>query len=73
MNVHSGSDEIHEAAKAGDLKKVKVLLKGNPELVFSKDKHASTPLHKAAFFDRKEVAKVLLANKAEVTAKDGLG
>jgi len=27
-------DEIHEAAKNGDLEKVKALLKGNPDLVF---------------------------------------
>ena len=29
--------EIHDAAKAGDLEKVKALLKDNPDLVFSKD------------------------------------
>ena len=29
--------EIHDAAKAGDLEKVKAVLKDNPDLVFSKD------------------------------------
>ena len=29
--------EIHDAAKNGDLEKVKALIKANPDLVFSKD------------------------------------
>ena len=37
--------EIHDAAKDGDLEKVKALLKDNPDLVFSKDNDGATPLH----------------------------
>ena len=37
--------EIHEAAKGGDLEKVKALLKANPDLVSSKDQAGATPLH----------------------------
>ena len=41
--------EIHDAAKDGDLEKVKALLQSNPDLVFSKDdKYGATPLHWAA-------------------------
>ena len=40
--------EIHDAAKAGDLAKVKTLLKDNPDLVFSKDSYGRTPLHLVA-------------------------
>jgi ankyrin repeat protein len=39
--------EIHEAAKAGDVEKVKALLKENPKLVDERDTHRFTPLHSA--------------------------
>jgi ankyrin repeat protein len=67
-------DEIHDAAMAGDVGKVEALLKHDPDLVFSTNYGANnkgwTPLHVAALFDRTNVAKVLLANKADVDAKD---
>jgi ankyrin repeat protein len=66
---------IHEAVKAGDLETVKALLKENPDLVFSEDKgtHCWTPLHRAAAYGHKNLAELLLANKAEVNAKDNKG
>ncbi len=61
---------IHDAVRAGDLDKVKALVKESPDLVSSKDeKYGQTPLHVAAFNDRKDVAEFLLANKADVNAK----
>jgi ankyrin repeat protein len=66
-------DEIHDAAKKGDLGKGKALIKGNPDLVASKDNVGRTPLHLAASFGHKEVAELLLTNKAEVNAKAKLG
>jgi hypothetical protein len=61
---------IHEAVRDGDIKKVELLLKGQPDLVASKDEqYGQTPLHIAAFNDRVDVAKLLLANKADVNAK----
>jgi ankyrin repeat protein len=65
--------QIHDAAAAGDLAKVKALLKDNPDLVFSKNTNGWTPLHIVAFEGHKAVAEVLLANKAEVNAKDNKG
>jgi len=68
--------EIHVAAQAGDLAKVKALLKANPDLVNGKfnDKSAyfdgGTPLLYAACFGRKDIAEFLLANKADPNAKD---
>ena len=61
--------EIHYAAKAGDLEKVKALLKENPNLVFSKDGKGQTPLLLAVKFDHRDVAAFLLANKADVNSK----
>jgi ankyrin repeat protein len=65
--------EIDDAAASGDLAKVKVLLKDNANLVFSKDEIGRTPLHAAAVRGRKDVAELLLANKADVNAKDSNG
>jgi hypothetical protein len=65
---------IDEAARDGDLAKVKLLLKDHPDLVSSKDeKYGQTPLHIAAFNDHLDVAKLLLANKADVNAKANNG
>ena len=50
------------------MEKVKALLKENPDLVFSIDKDGSTPLHCAAFYGHKDVAELLLVNKADVNA-----
>jgi cytohesin len=61
--------EIHDAAKSGDLEKVKALLKDKPNLVFSKDKKGDTPLLVAVKFGHKDVAAFLLAHKANVNAK----
>ncbi|MFZ1084015.1 MAG: ankyrin repeat domain-containing protein [Terracidiphilus sp.] len=61
---------IHDAARAGDLAKVKALVKADPSLVSSKDdQYGQTPLHIAAFNDHKDVAEFLLASKADVNAK----
>ena len=68
--------EIHAAAKTGDLEKVKALLKDNPELVYSRTTNSSwnyTPLHFATHWRHKEVAELLLANKAEVNATNSAG
>ena len=66
--------EIHDAARNGDLEKVKTLVKDNPSLVFSKDNaNGGTPLHWATANDHKEVVQFLLANNADVNAKDNAG
>jgi ankyrin repeat protein len=62
--------EIHDAAKRGDLEKVKALLKANPNWVSRKDPDGMTPLHKAAGAGVKDVVELLLAKGAEVNAKD---
>jgi ankyrin repeat protein len=70
---HAFCGEVHDAARGGDLEKVKALLKNSPELVFSKDAMGATPLHYAAQYGHKAMAEMLLANKAEVNAKDNFG
>ena len=67
--------EIHEAAKVGDLEKVKALLKDNPELVSNRNTIYLnyTPLHYATHWGHKDVAELLLANKADVNATNSDG
>ena len=64
---------VQDAAGAGDLKKVKALLKDNPDLVFSKIHCGWTALYFAARNGQKEVAEFLLANKADLNVKDCIG
>jgi TonB family protein len=64
---------IHDAAKEGNLAKVKALLKHNRKMVSSKDNNGSTPLHLAAWNGHKDIVELLLANKADVNAKDTMG
>lgn len=68
---HAG--EIHDAAAKGDLEKVASLLKGNPDLVSSKDTNGWTPLNRAAKNGRKNIAELLLTYKADVNAPDNDG
>jgi Ankyrin repeats (3 copies)/Ankyrin repeats (many copies) len=62
--------EIHEAVQKGEFAKVQILLKNNPDVVLSKeDQFGWTPLHCAAAGGHKDIAELLLANKADVNAK----
>ena len=67
------STDLHDAARRGDLEKVKELLRDDPDLVFSKDGCDGTPLHAAAEGGHKNVVDLLLASKAEINAKDKYG
>jgi len=93
LRQHGGlpGTTIHEAAQRGDSTIVKVWLRANPDLVFSKDQEGSTPLiiaaregfkfgemHLVDFADAfqeryKRVVELLLANHADVNAKDKQG
>jgi ankyrin repeat protein len=65
--------EIHNAAKAGNLEKIKALLKANPDLVNSKDRGGEVPLHWAIEKGNKEVVELLITCKADVNAKNERG
>jgi ankyrin repeat protein len=52
--------EIHEAAKNGNLEKLKALLDKNPELLYVKDELGKTPLHWATGRGQPEAMKLLL-------------
>jgi uncharacterized protein len=62
--------EIHDAAKSGDLARVKSMLLANPNLALSMGSYDWTPLHYAAYNGDRAMAELLLANGADVNAKD---
>jgi Ankyrin repeats (3 copies)/Ankyrin repeat len=61
--------EIHDAARRGDLVEAKALLKESPDLVFSKE-DGQTPLLMAAAHGHKDVAELLLSDRAVVNEVD---
>jgi len=64
---------IHDAAKRGDLDKVKYLLEEKPEWINLKNEYDLTPLHSAADGGSKEVAELLIEKGADVNAKNKYG
>jgi len=66
-------NEIHEAAKSGDLAKVQALIEKTPELALVKDETGRTPLHWACRGVHIEVLKYLVGRGADVNARDDDG
>ena len=62
--------EIHDAAKAGDLERVKKIVQADREQVNATGEKLPTPLHVAAWWGQKAVAEFLIAKGADVNAKD---
>ena len=67
------ADEIHEAAKQGNLEKVRSLVDKDPALVAAKDKGGATPLHWAAYSGNVDIVRFLLDKGAAIDAKDVRG
>ncbi|XP_016651019.1 PREDICTED: serine/threonine-protein phosphatase 6 regulatory ankyrin repeat subunit A [Prunus mume] len=71
----SWSQNLHTAARSGDLTAVQSILSSNPLAVNSRDKHSRTPLHLAAWSGQTEVVNFLCSHKADVgaAAMDDMG
>lgn len=67
------ADEIHRAARYGDLGKIKSLLAEKPELLNLQDGFGSTALHWAAMRGWREMFDFLIAKGADVTIKERHG
>ena len=65
--------EIHQAAQAGDLVKIRELLEKDPALVNAKDENGRTPLHWAARAGNLEVLRYLVDKGADPNALDNNG
>lgn len=64
---------MHDAARKGDLNKIKALLQQDPKLVNDKDNKGDTPLHIAALHAQVQAVQVLLDAGADVNAKNNYG
>ncbi|HTR86981.1 MAG TPA: ankyrin repeat domain-containing protein [Reyranella sp.] len=65
---------VFDAAKNGNLRTIKALVKRNPGLVSIKDEQrGATPLFWAAFHGHKDVVEFLLASGADVNVKEAHG
>jgi|SRR2546422_2383792 len=64
---------IHNAARMGDVARVRDLLDKNPSLVNARDKKGNTPLHCAITYFELGVVEELLARGADVNATDSNG
>lgn len=62
------AEDIHEAAKTGDLQQLKQFLGKNPSLVNSTDKDRMTPLHHAIDSGHLEAADLLIGSGADIDA-----
>lgn len=71
LRRYGGRDDVHSAAKRGDLASVEALVKADPNAVFTRTRDGSTPLHRAAHWG--DVVRFLLASGAEVGARDEHG
>ncbi len=70
----SESGGIHDAAKKGDLEKVKSILAGNPNLANLRDlKFDASPLLYAVFHGHREIVEILLDSGADPNAQNSAG
>jgi len=72
-NPMSGGSELYEAARDGNLKKVKKILKEGKVQINKKDNHGNTALIMASREGRIKVVKYLLANGANINEKNNYG
>ncbi|KAF5938811.1 hypothetical protein HYC85_023070 [Camellia sinensis] len=69
------AEDLHTAARSGDLVAVQSICSSNPLAINSRDKHSRTPLHLAAWSGQAQVVSYLCKNKADVgaAAMDDMG
>jgi len=65
--------EIHRAAAQGELEKIKLKLNQNSGLISSLDSQRNTLLHLGARYGHTEIVKFLIANRADINARDEAG
>jgi ankyrin repeat protein len=60
------ADNIHEAAKKGDIEGIQKILDRNPEFLDAPDKSGFTPLHWAVIFGKKNMIEYLIGKGADI-------
>lgn len=66
----AGADPVHDAARKGDMTRLKALVEADPSVVSSVDKMGKTPLHIAAASNQLDAAAFLIGHGVDVSAKD---
>ncbi|XP_057521336.1 uncharacterized protein LOC130801490 [Amaranthus tricolor] len=64
----SKDDDIHSAARNGDVNAIELIVSCNPLATNSRDKHSRTPLHLAAWAGHANAVSCLCKHKADVGA-----
>jgi len=65
--------EIHQAALAGDLDKVKLMLSQDATRINAQDKYGNVPIHLAAFKGHEDIVELLIGNGSDVNTKNKFG
>ena len=68
--IAASADEIHEAAKDGNIAKIKSILKKTPDAINKRDTDYKTPLHYAFINKNKPLVIFLINNGANVNIED---
>ena len=68
--VHAATTPTHEAAEAGDTKRLEALLDKDPDLINAKNDSGIQPLHMAAWEGHDEAVTLLLDRGANIAARD---
>ncbi len=63
-------DDIHEAARSGDIERLESLLEQNPSLIDARDEERHTPLHSAAMAGQIDAVMFLLERGADPEARN---
>lgn len=71
--LESRNEQVDLAMRFGDVETLQALFSKHPELAYSVDPAGNTPLHKAAYYGESSIVRLLLADKADVEAKDNDG
>jgi ankyrin repeat protein len=66
----SASENLIEAAKQGDLERVKGILETDGRLANVRDEAGATPLHYAAIHGHRQIVQLLLERGADINSRD---
>ncbi len=67
------AQDIHTAAKSGDLQAMKSLLAANPKLIDATDDRGVTPLHRASLEGHRDIVDYLISRNADIRRPDQIG
>ena len=71
LGAAAKADEIHAAARAGDMDRVKAIVESDPAAVNARNGSGQTPLFDALLGNRPKIAEYLLSKGADVNARNG--